>query len=379
MEEITNPFERTSYLNRQNELDYNNPQINGISSSINSIKKVIDENDYSKFDINFAFYIFNSDCFTFNINILRNQYEIKYENSQNDYKKITKIKDNYEEKYKYTYIETDRILLNNLEKLLNFIEKIKENLKKEFLNEFELKINLKMKVDKNNEEGLYKNSKIIDCRYQKDNSDLNENELFEDKNILINGPGKGFENFMNSLKNKLKLNLSTINESIDKINKSGLNDFINIIENIDSIINSFDYTYNSLFSEQFINQFNSHLKEQEKMKSNSKDQINRALIETNINESSSLNSKQENQLLKEKGNSKINTSHFLKEAIDTNLSDIIDDIHKILKKSKISLEVTKYNGQFFFKYGRIEFVTGSITPILSEIIIRKDYQFALFF
>ena len=85
------------------------------------------------------------------------------------------------------------------------------------MNEFELKINLFMIVNKENEKQLNKNTKNIDCRYQIDNSDNDEKELFEDKNILINGPGKDFENFVNSIKNKFKINLSIINQNIDNI------------------------------------------------------------------------------------------------------------------------------------------------------------------
>jgi len=271
MEEITNPFESEYFLKRRNESIYSNPQNDESYLNNNFIKKNIDENDNSIYDIDFVNYIFNSNLFTFNININGNQYAIKYENSQNDYKKIKKIKRNYEEKYKGENFKEDRYLLDNLEKLLNFIETIKENLKKEFINEFYLKVNLKMILNKINEKESYKNTKNINCRYLIDISNNNEDELFEDKNILINGPGKAFENFMNKLKNKLKINLSTINQNIDKMNKSGLSDFINIIEYIDNINNSFDYTYNSLLSDQLhnsiINQFSEILKEQGNMNS----------------------------------------------------------------------------------------------------------------
>ena len=183
-----------------------------------------------------------------------------------------------------------------MKKLLSFIEKVKKKLTDEFLNEFELKINLVMKVNKENEKELNKNTKNIDCRYQIDNSDNDGEELFEDKNILINdGPGKDFENFVNILKNKLKVNLSTINESKDKINKSGLNDLINIKENFKISIDN-KYSNSNLFSDQshqsIINKFSGYsdfLKSQD-MKSNSKDQINKALIASN------LSLKQENKI-----------------------------------------------------------------------------------
>ena len=150
-----------------------------------------------------------------------NEFSIEYDNNLNEYKKLLKIKENYEGKYKDLEYETDEsILLDNLKKLLNFIEKIKEKLKNEFMNKFELKINLFMIVNKENKKQLNNNIKNIDCRYQIDNSDNDEKELFEDKNILINNePGKDFENFVNTIKNRFKINLSTINDSKDKINK----------------------------------------------------------------------------------------------------------------------------------------------------------------
>ena len=365
MEEITNPFERESYLNRKNESNYYYPENDESYLNSNFIKKNIDENDNSIYDIDFVYYIFNSNSFTFNINISGNELAIKYENSQNDYKKIKKIKGNYEEKYKSTNFEEDLNLLDNLEKLLNFIESIKENLKKEFINEFYLKVNLKMKVNKNNEKESYKNTQNINCRYLIDNSNYNQDELFEDENILINGPGKAFENFLNKLKKKLKINLSTINQSIDKMNKSGLYDFINIVEYIDNITNSFDYTYNSLFSDQFhssiINQFSEILKEQGNLNSVSNEQINRALIISNINEKSKSN---------------INISHFLQEFTDANLSDIRNNIQSILKSSKITLDVSKINGQLILEYGRIIFDTGSIiyNEFLTPFLGMKDQK-----
>ena len=228
------------------------------------------------------------------------------------------------------------------------------------MNEFELKINLVMKVNKENEKELNKNTKNIDCRYQIDNFDNDEEELFEEKNILINNePGKDFENFVNTIKNKFIINLSTINESKDKLNKSGLNDLINIKENINIY---FDNKYNNsnLFSDQshpsIINQFSGYsdfIKNQD-MKSNSKDQINKALIDIN------LSLKQENKIIIKEDNLNINISHFLKEFTDVSFSDIIYNMKMILKESQITLDVNRFNEQYIFEYGRIIFNTGSI-------------------
>ena len=167
-----------------------------------------------------------------------------------------------------------------------------------------------MKVNKENEKELNKNTKNIDCRYQIDNFDNDEEELFEDKNILINNePGTDFENFVNTIKNKFIINLSTINESKYKLNKSGLNDLINIKQNINIY---FDNKYNNsnLFSDQshpsIINQFSGYsdfIKNQD-MKYNSKDQINKALIDIN------LSLKQENKIIIKEDNLNINQAIF---------------------------------------------------------------------
>ena len=329
-EEISDPFEDEYFKNRENEeFSYYNPQNDENLYTNNDIGKNVEKSNNSTSDFNFVYYIFDSNHLIFNIGIIRDEFSIEYDNNLNEYKKLIKIKEIYEEKYKnIEYATEESILLDNLKKLLNFIEKIKEKLKDEFMNEFELKINLVMKVNKENEKQLNKNIKNIDCRYQIDNSDNDKEELFEDKNILINdGPGKDFENFVDKIKNKFKINLSTINECEDKINKSGLNDLINIKENINIPFDN-KYSNSNLFSDHshpsIINQFSGYsdfIKNQD-MKSNSKDQINKALVSINLNKSSNLSLKQENKIQIKKDNLNINTSHFLKEFTDINFSDI---------------------------------------------------------
>jgi len=74
----------------------------------------------------------------------------------------------------------------------------------------------------------------------------------------------------------------------------------------------------------------------------------------------------------------------LNEFTDANLSDIRNNIQNIIKRSKITLDVTKINGQFIFEYGRIIFDTGSIiyndfvTPFLGMKNQKNELNNPLF-
>jgi len=134
-EEITNIFDHESFQKRENENDTLSSCNYKNDSSLytsNYLRKNLIKSNNSSVDFNFVYDIFNSNLFIFNIDIIENEYSIEYNNELNEYKKLLKIKENYEGKYKDLEYETNEsILLDNLEKLLFFI--LSQFKRKEFL------------------------------------------------------------------------------------------------------------------------------------------------------------------------------------------------------------------------------------------------------
>ena len=137
--------------------------------------------------------ILEESIFIFNIKGGKIEIEIKFGNNRSiEYETLLNV---WNKKEKNFEIKEYNILYDNFNRLMNYMEKIKENINGKFSSDFRFLIEL------NAVENIYNNSiKNIRANYILDYENIEENQKYEDENILINGIGNGFHNYLNKLK-----------------------------------------------------------------------------------------------------------------------------------------------------------------------------------